>query len=230
MTTVHQALVECMRQIGAVRKSERNTFAKFTFRGIDAVVNAVSPAFREHGVFCVPEVLECERTVEQSGKGKTMRFTRLRVRYTFYGPEGDSVSTVVASEAYDTEDKATSKAMSVAMRQALLQTLCLPTDELDPDAYTPTPPATTERADKTLVDRIQATMTAAQFSDAMVRQAIQWASGQRTSKLADLTPAEAGKLLEFAQTKAAETAPAEPASPSAPDPNDPTTPPDDTLI
>lgn len=227
MTTVHQALIECMRQIGAVRKSERNTFAKFTFRGIDAVVNAVSPAFREHGVFCVPEVLECERTVEQSGKGKTMRFTRLRVRYTFYGPEGDSVSTVVASEAYDTEDKATSKAMSVAMRQALLQTLCLPTDELDPDAYTPptSQPTTSERADAQVIKQIDATMSAAGFSDAMRRQATQWASGQRTTRLDALTPTEAAKLLEFAQQKAQNGGATTPQKGTAP--NEPE---DETLI
>jgi hypothetical protein len=34
----------------------------------------------------------------------------------------------------DSGDKATAKAMSVAMRTALLQALCLPTDEPDPDA------------------------------------------------------------------------------------------------
>lgn len=34
----------------------------------------------------------------------------------------------------DSGDKATAKAMSVAFRTALLQALCLPTDEIDPDA------------------------------------------------------------------------------------------------
>jgi hypothetical protein len=34
----------------------------------------------------------------------------------------------------DTSDKATAKAMSVALRTYLLQTLMLPTDEKDPDA------------------------------------------------------------------------------------------------
>jgi len=38
------------------------------------------------------------------------------------------------AESMDSGDKATAKAMSVAFRTALLQTLCLPTDESDPDA------------------------------------------------------------------------------------------------
>jgi hypothetical protein len=36
----------------------------------------------------------------------------------------------------DSGDKATAKAMSVAYRTALLQVLCLPTDEPDPDSHT----------------------------------------------------------------------------------------------
>ena len=43
---------------------------------------------------------------------------------------------VVIGEAGDSGDKATPKAMSVALRTALLQTLMLPTDEPDPDSFT----------------------------------------------------------------------------------------------
>jgi hypothetical protein len=42
----------------------------------------------------------------------------------------------VPGEAFDSGDKATAKAMSVAFRIALLQGLSLPTDETDPDAQT----------------------------------------------------------------------------------------------
>jgi len=55
---------------------------------------------------------------------------------TWYGPEGDQLSSVAAGEAFDSGDKATAKAHSVAFRTALLQTLCLPTDEPDPDSKT----------------------------------------------------------------------------------------------
>ena len=48
-----------MEDAGAVRKSERNTHQNFNFRGIDAVVNAVSPALRKHGVVVLPTVNEC---------------------------------------------------------------------------------------------------------------------------------------------------------------------------
>src|SRR5699024_6816492 len=61
---------------------------------------------------------------------------RVNATYTFYAQDGSSLSTQVASESFDSGDKATPKAMSVAFRIALLQAFALPTDEADPDSYT----------------------------------------------------------------------------------------------
>ena len=54
------------------------------------------------------------------------------VAYTYQGPEGDSLVTVVAGEASDLGDSAVSKAMSVALRIAHTQMLQIPTGESDP--------------------------------------------------------------------------------------------------
>ena len=131
--TVVQALSLVMADIGAVAKSGVNQQQKFYFRGVDAVVNAASPAFRRRGVVVVPELLEKSRTSSQTKSGSTLNVVEVTVKYTFHGPAGDSVCAVVAAEAFDSGDKATAKAMSVAFRTALLQTLALPTDEADPD-------------------------------------------------------------------------------------------------
>ena len=131
--TVVQALSLVMADIGAVAKSGVNQTQKFYFRGVDAVVNAASPAFRRRGVVVVPELLEKSRTSSQTKSGSTLNVVEVTVKYTFHGPAGDTVSAVVAAEAFDSGDKATAKAMSVAFRTALLQTLALPTDEADPD-------------------------------------------------------------------------------------------------
>lgn len=126
-----------MEDAGAVRKGERNTHQNFNFRGIDAVVNAVSPALRKHGVVVLPTVNECIYETVVVGQNKTaMGHIRLDVTYAFYAPDGTSVSARVSAESMDSGDKATAKAMSVAFRTALLQVLCLPTDDSDPDAST----------------------------------------------------------------------------------------------
>ena len=126
-----------MEDAGAVRKSERNTHQNFNFRGIDAVVNAVSPALRKHGVVVLPTINSCVYETVVVGQNKTsMGHVQVNVTYTFYAPDGSNISATVTAESMDSGDKATAKAMSVAFRTALLQTLCLPTDDADPDAFT----------------------------------------------------------------------------------------------
>ncbi|MDV7194639.1 ERF family protein [Mycolicibacterium fortuitum] len=144
MTTIRQALHAVMKDVGAVKKGDRNTQGNFNFRGIDAVTNAVYPALVEHGVIVAPKVLSYNYgTVVVGHKRTEMGHARLTVEFTFYGPEDDQIVAVTAGEAFDSGDKATAKAHSVAFRTALLQTLCLPTDEPDPDS------ASYERASKT---------------------------------------------------------------------------------
>lgn len=136
MTTVREALRAVMRDVGAVKKGDRNTQGNFNFRGIDAVTNAVYPALVEHGVIVAPRVLDYQYgTVVVGHKRTEMGHARLMVEFTFYGPEDDQIVAVTAGEAFDSGDKATAKAHSVAFRTALLQTLCLPTDEPDPDSH-----------------------------------------------------------------------------------------------
>lgn len=136
--SVQEIIVAVMQDVTAVAKRERNEQGGgFMFRGIDAVMNAVGPALREHGLIVMPYVVSVDyQTVETGSRRTPMGFSRVLVDYMFIGPDGDSLTCRVAGEAMDSGDKATAKAMSVAMRTALLQTLCLPTDEPDPDSHT----------------------------------------------------------------------------------------------
>lgn len=134
---VFAAINAVMRDVQAVRKGERNGHGGFMFRGIDAVTNAVGPALREHGVIVVPEVIdETFEMVTIGGNRTLMARVSLRVRFRWYGPAGDYLDCVTQGEAFDSGDKATAKAHSVAFRTAMIQTLALPTDEPDPDAQT----------------------------------------------------------------------------------------------
>lgn len=137
MTTIVQLLNKVMADVGAVKKKDRNeTGSGFNFRGIDAVTNAVYPALVKHGVVVAPEVVDYNYGTVVVGRNRSeMGHARLTVRFTWHGPDGDSITTVAAGEAFDSGDKATAKAHSVAFRTALLQTLCLPTDEPDPDSH-----------------------------------------------------------------------------------------------
>lgn len=131
---IYSRLNLVMQDVGAVRKNEKNQAQGFKFRGIDAVVNAVYPAFVKHGLVCIPTVLEHEyETVTVGSKGTQMGRVSMLVAYRIIAPDGSSINGEVRAEAMDSGDKATAKCMSVAYRTFLLQTLCLPTDEADPD-------------------------------------------------------------------------------------------------
>lgn len=138
LQSIFQVFADVKRQVGPVGKNSENTQQHFKFRGVDAVVNAVATALDEHGVITVPMLdrYDFDGSVEVGQKRSLMGHAKVQVTYRFYGPAGDYFDAKVPGEAMDSGDKATAKAMSVAYRICLLQTLNLPTGDPDPDSQT----------------------------------------------------------------------------------------------
>lgn len=130
------ALHAVMAEIKAVGKEGWNSFSKYNFRGIDGVMNAVGPALRKHDVLLLPTVEDIVFGTTPAKGGAVMTTVRLRMRVQMMGMDGSSLAAVVWGEAFDSGDKATAKAHSVALRTALIQMLALPTQEPDPDEQT----------------------------------------------------------------------------------------------
>lgn len=132
---IYGLIGQAMREVGAIGKDSKNQQQGFMYRGIDAVMNALNPVMARLGLFMVPEVLEQTREERQNSKGTTLLYSILKVKYTLYAPDGSNVSCVVLGEGMDTGDKASNKAMSVAMKYAAFQLFMIPTEEMvDPDA------------------------------------------------------------------------------------------------
>lgn len=126
-----------MGDVQSISKDRRVTEgpARFSFRGVDDVMQAVGPALRKHGVIFAPSrVVSVEHERYTTAKGSLMDGVTVIVEYTVTGPQGDTLTAAAAGQAADSGDKAVPKAMSVAFRTVLLQTLCIPTDEADPDS------------------------------------------------------------------------------------------------
>lgn len=135
MMNIYQSICAVMNDIGAVGKESRNAQQGFMFRGIDAVMNALSPALIKNKMFVVPEILEQTREERQTSKGSNLIYSVCKVKYTFYAEDGSNISSVVIGEGMDSGDKATNKAMSIAFKYACFQVFCIPTEEMvDPDA------------------------------------------------------------------------------------------------
>lgn len=128
--TVVQALAAVMSDIGAIGKDQKNTHQNYRFRGIDDVYNALHNPLAKHGVIILPEVEERLTDIRKSSNS-SMNVVHLLVRYRFYGPAGDHLDVRVWGEGQDSADKATNKAMSAAMKYAILQTFAIPTDDVD---------------------------------------------------------------------------------------------------
>ncbi len=131
---IHVLMGRILADVGPVLKSQVNTHQKYNFRGIDQVLNAVHDIFARHQVYPVSSVKQfalrdCMTTGTEKTAPRPTREATMVINFRFYAPDGSYVDTEVPGEALDTSDKTTPKAMSVALRIALIQMLLMRTDE-----------------------------------------------------------------------------------------------------
>ena len=139
MAGVHAKILQVMRNVGAIKKTQTNKFDHYNFRGIEDVYNVLGPEFAKVGLFVTPHVEEIRTDVLTTGKGAQMYRTIVRARYVFHDAEdGSTVETMVVGEGADRGDKSANKAMSAAFKVAMFQALCIPTaDQLDSESESP---------------------------------------------------------------------------------------------
>ena len=134
---IYKLIAQAMGKVGAIGKDSTNKTQGFKYRGIDAVYNALNPVMSELGLFITPEILDHRREERQNANGTVLKYSILTIKYTMYAPDGSNVSCVVVGEGMDSGDKASNKAMSVALKYACFQLFMIPTEEMvDPDQET----------------------------------------------------------------------------------------------
>lgn len=138
---VFTAVAEVMEAIGktGIAKGRQNQQQGYAFRGIDDIYNDLSPLFVKAGLLVFPLVLERTQEERIAGSGKPIFFTTVKVRYTLRSAFDASWQVVETyGEGMDSADKSTNKAMSAALKYALIQVLLIPTEgDNDADAKTP---------------------------------------------------------------------------------------------
>ncbi len=132
---IYEAIPLIMAEIDPVGKNQVNTQQKFKFRGIDDVYNAIQKVMAKHGVFNTAKIKRRERKEIVSKQGTAGVYVLNEFIFRFYASDGSYVESEADGEALDYGDKASNKAASIAHKYALLQTFCIPTEDLkDPDA------------------------------------------------------------------------------------------------
>lgn len=136
---IYTAITAIMADVGFIAKAEKNVQQGFMFRGIDTVMNELHAIFAKHKVFILPEVVGCEEQWRVATKTNTqIKHTKLTIRFHFVAEDGSEVTVTNVGEAMDSGDKSSNKAMSIALKYALMQMLLIPTKEdKDPDRVTP---------------------------------------------------------------------------------------------
>lgn len=132
---IYKKMSEVMRDIGSVGKDQKNQAQGFKFRGIDQFVNSLYPALTKHGVFmsprCVSEQHELKEVTRGSGKAGVDKHVTILMEYDFFAEDGSKVTVgPIPAEGLDSGDKATNKALSAALKYALIQTFSIPTEDM----------------------------------------------------------------------------------------------------
>lgn len=121
-----------------ISKSRKNQQQGYSFRGIDEVLNALSPMLAKNNLCIIPRVVERTLTERTTQKGGVLFYVTVKAEFDFVSAIDGTIHTAVTyGEAMDSADKATNKAMSAAYKYAAFQTFCIPTEgDNDADATT----------------------------------------------------------------------------------------------
>jgi hypothetical protein len=118
-----------------ISKDSRNQAQGFSFRGIDAVYNALAPLLVKHNLCILPRCTERVCVERTNAKGTALFYVTVQAEFDMVSATDGSKHTVVTfGEAMDSGDKATNKAMSAAYKYAAFQAFCIPTEETSVDA------------------------------------------------------------------------------------------------
>ena len=133
--SIYKALAAVNKSIKAIGKDRTNQQQGFKFRGIDDVMNELHSLFAANEIIILQTVNDVTVTEKVNSRGNALFYVRTNVTYQFTHADGSQAAVTVTGEAMDSGDKATTKAMSIALKYALLQMFLIPTeDDKDPDA------------------------------------------------------------------------------------------------
>lgn len=128
-----------MREIEPIAKGRKNAQQGYSYRGVDDVMNELSPILAKHSVFPVTTICPTTSMEVITSKSGTSGYHAVRTYgFRLYAEDGSFIEGAVEGEASDWGDKAAGKAHSYAYRDFLMKTFCIPTEgDHDTDANTP---------------------------------------------------------------------------------------------
>lgn len=199
---IYKKMSEVMKDIGAVTKDQKNMAQGFKFRGIDQFVNALYPALTRHGVFMAPRATqfaqELKEVTRSNGKAGVDKHVSILMEYDFYAEDGSRVTVgPIPAEGLDSGDKATNKALSAALKYALIQTFSVPTEDMAEADLDSPEIGTAVKASATAVSATTASATSSAPIATAVAQPLSKVSSFRKKATTTATTATANSAEEW---------------------------------
>ena len=131
---VYEAINKVMREVGYVQKQESDQL-RYSYASESAFIKAIRPHMVEAGLVIYPIAMtEIPTEPFTSKAGTVINVSMINVTYRFHhAPSETNFDVNVVGKGMDTGDKDSNKAMTVAFKYALRQTLMIETGD-DPDA------------------------------------------------------------------------------------------------
>ena len=189
---VYGCIAKIVGEVGAIAKGRKNTAQNFNFRGIDDILNHMSPLLARHSCFMTPEILSFEQVDRPTKSGGNQTFSKVTVRYKLYADDGSFVTCDAIGEAQDTADKSAAKAQSVAYKIAMISLFCIPVEQemLDPDEDQPE-----VHGDEALRLSIKKAILSAKTSEALDKLGKQYEVRKAEGRLSDSQIADLDLIL-----------------------------------
>jgi hypothetical protein len=144
---LRQKLALVRRRIGYIQKRGHNELHNYKYVSAADLAGAVGDILAELGVLVVPRLESISHEPAGSGRSDGGHLTHVVMNYSFVDVDtGEDITVKVAGEGVDGGDKAPYKAMTGALKYALLQSFLLATgDDPEDERVNPADHSTTSR-------------------------------------------------------------------------------------
>ena len=123
------AINNVMREVSRVKKTGINSHHRYSYASEEDLIEAIRPAMVSEGLIMIPSKVEILNVADQ---GKNQRID-ISVQYHIHHISGMGMVINVVSSGMDSQDKALPKAMTMALKYAIVQTFLIPRSDNDPD-------------------------------------------------------------------------------------------------
>lgn len=129
LTSLHAVMAE----IGAIGKTNVNSFQKYNFRSVDQAMSALQPLLLKNRLILQP-CYQDEKLHEQEKGFSATAVLNLTFHHV---DDGSSFLVRVPGQGADSGDKALYKALAGAFKYAIFQTFCIPESGTDAEHESP---------------------------------------------------------------------------------------------